>query len=290
MSKTGRKTSKQILKGVTSGKKHLQDPKVVEKKNRRDLSKNRFGTDPQMEREVYKAIDWMREGKNIEWCTQELRRTINAKTGRVYAPRFVENIITAANQLIEMYYRSQIYQVEKVHIARYNKMIIDKLNRNYDEEFAYLIAEKPWVVEQIEQVDLMDVLQAMKQKEMLLGMHRKTFKVTINNQNNIFVQQPKAPPKPKLDISKLTLEEQVELLSLVQLTSRTEDEMHGVILSSPKLNDTIDIEAETIENDNVKYIEQFTKPKPSNESSTLFDIQTLIQKKLLDAAKNQPKR
>ena len=288
--KVAKKNAKQILKGVTSGKKHLQDPNVVEKKNRRDLTNIKSGVAPQMEKEVYQTIDWMREGWSTEWCTQKLRSTINAKTGRVYAPRFVENIITAANQLLNLYYRSQIYKVEKVHIARYNKIIVDKLNRDYQSEFAHLICEKPWVVEQIEQVDLMDVLQALKQKETLLGMHRKTFKLTINNQNNIYVTQKKAPPKPKIDITKLSFDEQVELLALIEITNKTDDELHGVILATPKASDTIDIEAEIIENNNVKQIEQFTTSESIKQGSTLMDIQTLIQRRLLEAAKNQPKR
>lgn len=279
-----KKTSKQILQQVTSGKKALQDPKIVEKKNRRDLTKPTIGGKSNMEKEVYQVIDWMKEGKSHEWCTEQLRNTINENTGRVYAPRFVENIITASSQLINLYYRSQIVQVEKIHIARYNQIIIDKLNKKY--EFSERMPE--WLCIKIVSDDLNEVLQAMKQKEVLLGMHRKTFKLTINTQNNINISnsQPKAKPN-QIDIEKLTLEEQIELMQLIELTSRSEDEVFGVQLRKAKTDQDETVEVVEVINDNIKHIEPFTKPEQNNQGSTLLDIKTTIQQRLLEAAKKQ---
>jgi len=276
-----KKTSKQILKSVTSNRVGLQDPKVVEKKNRRDLSKT-LGPKPNMEREVYDVIDWMREGYSNEWCTQKLRQTINDKTGRVYSPRFVENIVTASNQLINQWYRSQIYQIENVHITRYNQIVVEKLNKKYD--FSENMPE--WLRVKLESDDLMEALNALKQKETLLGMHRKTFKLTINTQNNINIVGPKKVDKDKIDLTKLTLEEQIELMQLIEVSSRTEDEVFGVKLHSTDKEKDVEQEVEVIVNRNIDHIEPFSKPNPNNQGSTLDDIKTLIQQRLLQSSQN----
>ena len=137
---------------------------------------------------------------------------------------------------------------------------------------------------EIETNDLFDVLQAMKQKETLLGMHRKTFRLVLNTQNNIHIAQPKKQAVPQIDITKLPLEEQVELMDMIQITARSESEMHGVILAQPKQQETIDTEVELIENNNIKRLEQFVKKDNSNAGSTLDDIQKRIQQKLINAA------
>lgn len=278
--KQSKKTSKQILEGVTSGKKALQNPNVVEKKNRRDLSSNTRGPKPLMEQEVYQTIDWMKQGQSTQWCTDMLKQTINQKTGRVYAPRFVENIITAANQLIEMYYRAQIYQVEQLHVTRYNQIIVDLLNKKY--EFNEEMPE--WLRIKLIADDLNDVLQSLKQKETLLGMHRKTFKLTINTQNNINFGQPKIKPTQpaKLNLELLSLQDQVELLQLISITSRTDDEMYGVILSKTKADNDIDQTIEVIQNNNIEFIEPYQQPIIDNSGKTLSEIQNIIQQRLLN--------
>lgn len=280
MAQRRKKTSKQILKGVTSGRKTLQDPKIVEPKNRR--TKTTKGRDSLMEKEVFQAIDWMKEGISTEEITSRLRNTVNERTKRKYAPRFVENIVTAANQLLNLYYKDQIHNVEKLHIARYNQMIIDILNKDYEAAFPSLAARKPWMLKEKEINDLFDALQAMKQKETLLGMHRKTFRLIFNTQNNITVKS--TIKQPDVDITILSLDEQVELLQIIQSASRTEEEVYGVILAQPKQEKTEDIEVELIENNNIARIEQYKKKSKNNDGSTLQDIQKVIQQRLLRAA------
>lgn len=278
-----KRTSKQILESVTSGRKTLTNPKIVIKKNRRSLE-NTKGPKPLMEKEVYQVIDWMREGKSHQWCTDQLKQTINDKTGRVYAPRFVENIITAANQLINMWYRSQIHKIENIHIARYNHIIIDKLNKKY--QFSERMPE--WLCIKLQVDDLLDALQAMKQKEVLLGMHRKTFKLTFNTQNNFNIASTvKKQPIPTIDVTKLTLEEQVELMQLIEITSRSEDEVYGVRLRDKQDDKDMLEGAVEVINNNIKDIESFTKPTDQNTGSTLIDIKTMIQQRLLQAAKSK---
>jgi hypothetical protein len=290
MAKTRGKTTKQILKTSTSGRKTLQDPKIVEAKNRPVLVpvKGKF---PLMEKEVYKVIDWMKEGRSTEWCTQELRNTVNERTKRLYAVRFVENIITTANQLLNLWYKEQIYKVEQVHAVRYNSIVVDKMNKDYT---SLLNNENisPFVVNKIIEMDLMDALQALRQKEVLLGLHRKTFKIVFNTQNNFIggaVTKPKQT-KQSLDLDRLTLEEQVELLDLIAISSRSEDEVYGVKLRGVdgKIIDEA-VEVEVI-NDNIKRIEKFVKPNRTIVAPTLIDIKQTIQQRLLEAAAKVPKR
>lgn len=275
-------SSKKILKNSTSGRKHLQDPKIVEPKNRRDLTKT-TGPRPFMEQEVYFAIDCLRAGMDIETLTQLLCNKKNERTKRKYAPRFVENIITTANQLIQMWYRNQIYKVEKLHIMRYNAIIINELNKS----FAHI--EKEWVAKKMESMALENVLQAMKQKETLLGMHRKTFRLIFNSQMNVFLDEANGPKQAKdkkksLNLELLSLEEKIELLHLIHKSSMTEDELSGVLLRVKEAEeDTIDVEAEIVQPANVERIEQFRKPDivAEEKGSMLEDIQRkLIEKSL----------
>lgn len=278
------KSSRKILESSTSGRKHLQNPAIVEPQNRRDLSKVKTQR-PFMEIEVYNVIDMLRGGRDIESITQELRQKINPRTQRKYAPRFVENIITTANQLVGMWYRNQIYKLEHVHIQRYNQIIINQLNKSFDH------ISKPFLAIKLESMALDNVLQAMKQKETLIGMHRKTFRLIFNEQVNFFndqkTEQPKNTSKEKravLNLDLLSFEEKVELLELIRISAMTDDEMYGVILRQKKAEEeTEDVEAEIIPPANVAQIEQYRQPdKVAEEQGSILDD---IQRKLI--AKSQ---
>jgi AAA15 family ATPase/GTPase len=141
-------------------------------------------------------------------------------------------------------------------------------------------------------MDLMDALQALRQKEVLLGLHRKTFKIVFNTQNN-FIDGAAAKPKQtkqSFDLDRLTLEEQVELLDLIAISSRSEDEVYGVKLRGidGKIIDEA-VEVEVI-NDNIKHIEKFVKLNQTIVAPTLIDIKQIIQQRLLKAAAKVPKR
>lgn len=269
-----KKTPQKIINNIVQSRgAHLKDPSIVEKNNRRDLSPfmNKLGRKPLMEKEVYRTIDWLREGRSTDWITEVLRNTINENTGRNYAPRFVENIITLANQLIKLYYYNQIYKVEQLHVARYNHIIVNKLNRDYSE-----IQAPPWIIKGMQVEDLKDALQAMRQKEKLLGMHRNSFKITINNQNNIFIDdKPKKEKKPKFNVDNLTFNEQVELMELLNKASRTSDEIHGVLLKKNKEKEVEDAEFEVI-NENIKHIEQYQDINQESRGLTLEEVKQNI--------------
>lgn len=275
-----KKTAKQILANATDNRKFLQDPNVVDPQYRRDLSKVVSKT-PLMELHTYETIDWMRQGKSNEWITQHLCSIKNERTGRYLAPRFVENILTAANQLITLWYHDQIYKVEKIHIARYNQIIIDKLNKKY----TFDEGMPPWLCTKIMCDDLIDCLNAMRQKEVLLGMHRKSFKLTINNQTNIVVEKTK--DEPKIDIHNLTFTEQAELLQLISLTNKSDNELHGVILKTKPI-DTHQDEIQQVEviSTNIDSIDTYKDDKIDiGRGSTLSDIEQKIQDRLLKAQK-----
>lgn len=286
-------SSKKVLKNSTSGRKNLQDPAIVEKKNRRDLSKSTSPLVPLMEKEVYKAIDWLREGKTTDAITNELRSTINPRTKRKYASRFVENIVTTANQLIQMWYRNQIYQIQHVHTTRYNKIIISRLNKTYGH------IDKPWIAIKAESMHLDEILQALKQKEVLLGMHRKTFRLIFNSQTNFYeserqkrdLEKNPREKKKEINLDLLTFEEKVELLDLIRESTRTEDEIHGVILKNQiTTQEVIEVEAEVVEPANVDKIERFISASKIDDQkgSILFDIKKKLE--LKSAETNRKKR
>lgn len=228
------------IKKYKNGKEAIQDPAVVDPKNRRtveeiDNSRNRKSL---LEPLCYKVIDWIKEGMSISNCKELLSQEINPRTKKPHHIRFVNEIVETANKLIKQDFSLQRSNVTGLHIQRYDKDIKALLNINVSN---YL----PYKQDEMKTEAFMRCLDVLQQKETLLGMHRKTFKLIINNESTIIVKEKKI----KLNITKLTLQEQIELNTLLEKSRRTDDELGGVILRR-------DIEAEVVEDVEYEVVEE----------------------------------
>jgi hypothetical protein len=219
----------------------VQDHRVVDPKNRpseEELSIKERGKAPNFEKLVYPTIDRIKSGLSLNACKELICQEINPNTNRPYHERFAQDIVLRANALIKEDYTIQRKEVISQHMMRYDQEINHLLNY-----VAPINDRQPWLEEQANINARMDCLNVLHQKEELLGMHRKKFRLIINNEDEITVRE----KSPKIDLSKLTLEEKIELNSLIEKSRRTEDEISGVILNKESRKVIEDVDCEVIE-------------------------------------------
>lgn len=281
--KHSRSTLEKLINS-TNGRKKLRNPKLVEKEHRNnDLSMYYNKKYPIFESQVYNIIDLMLEGHSSVQIEEKLKNTINPNTNKKFSQRLINQMMITSRALLDMYYRENLYNTKKLHIVRYNRMIVDLLNRDYD----YIL--KPHIKKLRQVNDLDNVLRALKQKETLLGMHRSTFRVVLNSQLNVLKRekegQERKEIRKKAEIENLTLEEQIELLELIKKARRTENEVSGVILREKKVVEEVveDVEYEEVVNTDI--IETYT-PKQIEEKSTTLEK---LQRKLFEKSKKVDK-
>lgn len=275
--KHSRSTLEKLINS-TNGRKNLRNPKLVEKQNRKsDLSMYYNKKYPVFESQVYNIIDLMLEGHSSVQIEEKLKNAINPNTQKKFSQRLINQMMITSRALLDMYYRENLYNTKKLHIVRYNRMIVELLNRDYD----FIL--KPHVRKLKEAADLDNVLKALKQKETLLGMHRSTFRVVLNSQLNVLKREKggkeRKEVRKKADIENLTFEEQIELLQLIQKAKRTESEVSGVILKEKKVVEEVveDIEYEEVVNTDI--METYTPKKIEEKSTTLEKLQRKLFEK-----------
>lgn len=272
-----------------SGREAIKDPKVVDPKKRPTkeeiASKKAGGKDGNMERLVYQAIDRIKSGMSIDACRELICEEINPNTKRPYHERFADEVALTANRLIKQDYDIQRSEVISIHTQRYDKEI---------DELLHFVA--PWYIEEdykreeAKNIAYMNCLGVLHQKEELLGMHRKAFRLIINNEETTVIRN----TKPNIDLSRLTLEEKVELNQLMEKSRRTEDEIGGVILRSEQAKVIEDVEHEVVEEKlNIDRMEN-KQPKeivqPHLENMALLSIQEKMRLALRKKAKEELER
>lgn len=267
-----------------SGRQAVKDPKVVDPKNRpsEDEMKAKGGKQGNLEKLVYRTIDWIKEGMSLDTCKEILTNQLNPATKKPYHPRFVNEVVTTANTTIKEYYNYHKSQLIALHTKRYDKDINELLNIDVSGYLPYKQTEK-----KIEAY--MRLLDVMQQKETLLGMHRKSFRLIINNEQTTIVREKKA----RLDISKLSLQEQIELNNLLEKARKNEDEIGGVILRDKPQEVTEDAEYVVVDNKlNVDRMEH-REPKELNSApigSTLTNVEDRLKLALQKKAKEEFKK
>jgi len=272
-----------------SGREALKDPKVVDPKNRptkEEVEKKGVGgKDGNMERLVYQTIDRIKSGMSVDACRELICEEINPNTKKPYHERFADEVTLTANKLIKQDYDIQRSEVISIHTQRYDREI---------EVLLHFIPpwyiEEDWKREEAKNIAYMNCLGVLHQKEELLGMHRKAFRLIINNEETTIIKN----TKPNIDLSKLTLEEKIELNQLMEKSRRTEDEIGGVILRSEQTKVIEDIQHEVVEERlNIDRMEnkqpkEFIEPLPQNMA--LSGIQEKMRLALRRKAKEELER
>lgn len=171
-------------------------------------------------------------------------------------------------------------EVLAIHLHRYN-VRIQKLLSVQDpddlpaEERKLLSPTRYHAMRQAKIRATNDVVGTLQQKEELLQFHNEGFELEINNEETIELKE----SKPEIDILKLTLAEQVELLELFKKAKVSYKELPSVT----SVNDSED----TIENDCLIIDEELNINKiqleEQKEASDFLPFKTDPKTKLLDA-------
>ena len=295
----GKKLPSKTIKTAVSIRKGFEDSAKIVEKDKRELPKHvtkRKGNTkkPTLLLETYKCIDWFNEGKERKWIYQQLLETTNPNTGRKYSQRHVENIVNTSVAILKDYYQKATYKVIEIHIARYNQMLLEKLNRNYQQDIDDGVIQRKNLHKTMVN-DLFAILQIMQQKEELIGIHRKRFKQILNIQNNVLLQQ-KIDEQNKqdntIDLDKLSVEQLIELNQLYNAAEINEDELYNIqqtttvslLQSVDEQQNVKDVEYEDVTN--IDSIEQYSS-NSTVQGATLQQIQDKINNKLLKIQQNK---
>lgn len=205
------------------------------------------------------VIEWMQDGYN----EQEIKLRIKKEKKGSTSDTAIDSIVRDARRQIK---DSQITNRETIrgqHISLYNGQIKRLLaTKDADDllEEAKILGEDPpegmdyFKLQQRKEIAYNEALNTMRQKEELLQYHAKDFEIDLNEETNITFKETAL----KVDISKLSFDEQLELLELGLASKKGEDELAGIkYLSEEEKSETVDAEFEVVaEIPNVTLIKQ----------------------------------
>lgn len=219
------------------------------KKKRLNEGKNSFGV---IEiRFTNKVIDLMKEG----YSSSLIKSYLNEDG---VSPRMCNEYITQANKILSSEYSKKT--LAAINVIQYNRDIkrllatkeLDKDDVGLDITWNEFMKARQRKITRYH-----ECLDTMFQKEKCLQMHTSSFVVEITDEVNVTVVD-----RPKIDITKLTLQEQVELLELITKAKKGENEIGSVSEAIMNTSDAVDAVAEVIDSKlNITDIKQIEIPE-----------------------------
>jgi len=223
-----------------------------------------------VEQYVLKAVEWLKEGMSHSAIKEMI--LLDKKKGPV-TPEAATSILNEAIARMKVEYAKDRQHIVALHTQRYDRAIKKLLNINVDS------------FDKMKQRELkinayLQVLETLFRKEKLLQMHTKSFQVRINNTVNAKVRE----KKQMFDLSKLTLEEKINFLQLMQKAKRGYNELQSVTLIEKKQKEVIeDIGYEEVQ---VPQLELY-KPKVEQEDTKSTTTLLSVQQKLADTLRRK---
>lgn len=261
---------------MAKAKKHTNQKKLASKRAKKKAPEQPI--EGLYQEAIRTTAAWFRNGVS----EQKVGELLTTHFPR-FTPPNVQYVIHQASQQIAIQYSRDRKNVVALHLQRYNQelILLQDFFRDKDYESIPMKFRKEIMMNKLN--SWIDVLQA---KESVLRMHSKDTQVKIFNKLNVKVKEKKV----MFDLSKLSLEEKVEFLSLIQKTKKSEGEAAGVIMNGQvnKEVETEDVEHEVLEAPNVEQIKQYNIPVVAKASpkgaQTLDDITEKIKATLLKKA------
>lgn len=190
-------------------------------------------------------------------------------------------IVTEGLRIIKQEYSKQKEEVISLHVARYNKTIHSL--RNIDDILSDEDSNK-YITKKTRALHLL--LDTLFQKERVLGIHKRGFRIEINNE--LIVD--KREEKLDANLNALSFDEQVELLELIQKSKIDNNNLLDIMPTSEI--EVIDVPHEEVkdnEDDDVninriKTIKKVVENK-QEDSRVVEDVYIKMRKSLLKIAK-----
>lgn len=157
-----------------------------------------------------------------------IRTEINEKFKK-YTDNSLTIMLSTARSIIVNTNFSKAEEVIPIHVARYNNQVAKLLATrciDISEVDGCIVTWKEYYMALEKKINAyMSAIQSLFQKETLLQYHKDDFIININTEETILIKD----VKPKIDLSKLTFDEQVELYELIKKSRQDENEIVGVI-------------------------------------------------------------
>ena len=233
-----------------------------------DLSINKF------EKEIIEVVDLLK----LKWTSFQIQDYLQGKYDLSESNRGL--IISDAIALIRQSFELEKTFLIDIHLLRYEEIFLENLNANLDEvPVGYKKAMKC--------EHLITAMDTLFQKEKLLGIHTKAFKLKATES---MLQR----PDTEFDMTILTANERLELFSLLKKAKNVEKLNKPFLENNNPLN--IDLKVQTDHDDDIKASPikkaKQTDIKAENEAlsvkeggKSLFEVQTNIQSTLKDKVK-----
>lgn len=219
-------------------------------------------------------IEQMKQGLSDEEIVDELKKTKTTDSALKY--------LSAARQVLKAEHSKKRKLVVATHLRRYDRDITRlRYFEPQTDSYSIYIERKTNA--------LWKMMDTMHQKEKLLGMHSKSFKIAINNTTNVNVKEVKS----NFNLNALTIEEKIDFLNLIDKCKTgniiiTDEKGDKKLIENNKEDNIEDAEYEIVE-DNINFIKvvENKKEEPIKEKSVLTSIEDKIKKALLEKAQKQ---
>lgn len=228
-----------------------------------------------------RVVEWLKEGLTTAECQRRL--TVEGITEQM-----VHNLVAAAKKIYGHEFAKDKNSVMGLHIKRYDRDI----NRLATFEPR---TEDDWKYRELKTQAYMDMLETMSSKEKLLGFHKRSFTLKINNDISASIVNAHA----KFDLNLLTLSEKIELLKLLDEAKITEKEQYMLKPNPNNIKKEVTEDIEYVDlsfkTDNIEYIKNTNIPKlkkksEQSEGKNLFDIKNMLADALSKKADEEFKR
>jgi hypothetical protein len=238
--------------------------KVKERKNGANLEINQDKLDTTLKKQwVLKSIELLKQGYSPSYIRDYIReRKQGSKSESA-----LDTIISEANILIVSDQFLKAQEIIPIHIMRYNQ-IVDRLMQVEDGEDKRAKGEEVdsetyWKLREKKIRAFNDAINTLYQKEDIKQYHNKDFTINLNIEEEVVVRE----VKPQWKVDKLSFEDQLELLELMKLSKKDENELLAIIHSTEMEKvKTEDVEAVVVEKANVEDIQQEQLPAPKVKS------------------------
>lgn len=227
------------------------------------------------------ALSLLSSGNSTEQVLNEVLE-VRKQRSLSHSISILQKILSDARGVLAKNYATDKSNVVALHMARYNKTVLDLLNTYNPFDKKEDETEEEWEI-RVEELNCGDqkelffmkqrltncyyqALATMFQKEKILKMHSKGFLISITNKLNVEV---KKENKKQYDLSNLGTPEKIDFLNLMLKAKKNEFEIGSVILRPlEEKSEIIDIEHEVIEEaaniDKIKHEEIPIKPVEPN--------------------------
>ena len=226
------------------------------------MAKQRF------EKEVVEAIELMKQKKSSKEITQHFMLKYNLSIDRVHV------IMVDANLTLRKEFEIEKSFLLDIHLLRYEEIFLENLHVD--------LSEVPVGYRKAIQCEhYISAMETLFQKEKLLGVHTKNFKLQVNN---FSIQEANL----EYDLTKLTSGERLEIFSLLEIAKKTEKFNKPFLQNNNPLDINITASVDVVNDIPVKKATQTDIIKDQENlivestGKTLFEVEEVIQNTLKD--------